>query len=446
MIARLLKILAPAPAVPPITDPQRIESERQYWRRRVLYASLIGYAVFYLVRKNLPVAMPVMGRELGITKADLGLFLTLHGLLYGVSKFVNGYLGDQTNARYFMALGLLLSAVANFCFGLSSAVITLGLFWMLNGWVQGMGFPPCARILTHWFTPQERATKFSIWNTSHSIGAAAALLLCTYLVTINWRLCFIGPATIGLLGTLFLVNRLRDTPASLGLPADLQTPDVPRPAVAATTQEPAFKQFVVRHVFLNPLVWVVSAANFFVYTVRYAVLDWGPTLLVESKHTALTHAGWTIAGYELAGIAGMLASGWITDRLFKGRAGRSCFASMMLCTLCVGLLWKLPAGHPGLNTLLLCATGFFIYGPQCLVGVIAANLATRRAAATAIGLTGLFGYLSTTLSGWGLGRMADRSGWDPVFGTLLLAGVVATVLFAVCWNARHQEVPSAEGE
>ena len=43
-------------------------------------------------------------------------------------------------------------------------------------------------------------------------------------------------------------------------------------------------------------------------------------------------------------------------------------------------------------TAILCLAGFFIYGPQALVGIHAANLATKRAAATAIGLTGLFAY------------------------------------------------------
>ena len=68
----------------------------------------------------------------------------------------------------------------NVCFCLSSAVYALGVFWVLNGWFQGMGFPPCARGLTHWFGAGERGTKFAIWNTSHSIGAAGALLVVVF--------------------------------------------------------------------------------------------------------------------------------------------------------------------------------------------------------------------------------------------------------------------------
>ena len=87
--------------------------------------------------------------------------------------------------------GLLLSAIVNVFFGFSSAVFTLGFLWMLNGWVQGMGFPPCARLMTHWFSPKQLATHFSIWNTSHSIGAGLVVVLCGYLATYDWRLCFL---------------------------------------------------------------------------------------------------------------------------------------------------------------------------------------------------------------------------------------------------------------
>lgn len=91
----------------------------RYWQTRTLIATMFGYAAFYFVRKNLSMAMPAMQDDLGISKSDLGLFLTLHGLLYGVSRFVNGMWADRANARHFMVAGLLLSVGANVFFGFS---------------------------------------------------------------------------------------------------------------------------------------------------------------------------------------------------------------------------------------------------------------------------------------------------------------------------------------
>src|SRR5438445_876861 len=183
---RFLRVFHPSSvATANLTDPADISATYRYWRNRVLLTSIIGYATFYFVRKNLSIAMPYMEQGLGIQKTSLGLFLTLHGLLYGVSKFANGFLGDRANARSFMSIGLAASAMLNILFGFNSAAVALGVIWMINGWVQGMGFPPCARLFTHVFSPKEHATKMSIWNSSHPIGGGLIVILCGYLVVIS---------------------------------------------------------------------------------------------------------------------------------------------------------------------------------------------------------------------------------------------------------------------
>jgi len=436
---QILTLLKPAPALEPmIADPARVQKEYRYWRTRTMYTTIIGYALFYFVRKNLSLAMPGMEADLGISKSELGLFLTLNGLIYGVSRFANGVAADRLNPRYLMSLGLFAAALMNLFFGLSSAVWAFGLFWMLNGWFQGMGFPPCARSLTNWFSAKERGTKFAIWNSSHSIGAASVMLLNSFLIMYHWRLCMIVPAGLAFLGSIFIVSRLRDTPSSLGLPpVEAYTNDVSEDQkIGPAARDLEFKAFIRRRVFANPTIWLLSLANFFLYIVRYAIVDWGPTFLKELKGVELSHAGWMVAGYEFFGIAGMLLSGLLMDRVFKGHGGRACFLYMLACSLGILLFWKLTITSALSNALILCFIGFFIYGPQCLVAVIAANLATKRAAATAIGLTGFFGYLSGVVSGWGLGHIVERGGWDAGFYLLLFSGLAAAVLFACCWNAK----------
>src|SRR4051794_23202170 len=184
------------PAAKRIIDPIEIERGFKYFQPRVLFWTTVGYSIFYFVRKNISTAMPVMEEQLGIGKPQLGLFLTLHGVLYGVSKFANGMLADRCNGRMLMVIGLALSALMNICFGFSTAVIAFGIFWMLNGWFQGAGFPPVARLLTHWYPPKKLAMKMSLWNTSHTIGYATILVLCGFLVKYDWRLCFFVPAGI----------------------------------------------------------------------------------------------------------------------------------------------------------------------------------------------------------------------------------------------------------
>lgn len=407
----------------------------KYWQTRTIIATMIGYALFYFVRKNLSIAMPAMQADLGITKTELGLFLTLHGLIYGLSKFINGFIGDRVNARYFMVTGLVLSAICNVVFGFSSAVLVFGSVWMLNGWFQGMGFPPCARMLTHWVPPRELATKMSVWNTSHSIGAGLVVIVCGYVVSLGWRWCFFVPSIIALLGAVGVWFTMRDTPQSVGLPA-LVPEGLTKEEAEHEDTSAEFKAFVRKQVFLNPYIWVIAVANFFVYVIRYVVLDWGPTLLSEWKGVSIEHAGWMVAAFEISGIIGMLAAGWATDRFFGGRSPRVCVFCMGFATLFIFLFWLLDTPPMWLASLLLMAAGFFIYGPQALVGIAAANMATKRAAATAGGFTGLFGYASTLVSGWGLGYLATNYGWSLAISVLIGIGITGTLVFMLAWNAK----------
>lgn len=406
------------------------------WRGRQLALTFLGYAIFYFVRKNIAVALPLLEKELHITKARLGAYLTGHDVVYGVSKFANGVLGDRSNPRWFMAAGLAASALINGWVGLASTAGLIGGLWVANGWFQGMGFPPCAHILAHWFAPQERGRAWGIWNTSHMVGGAGILVLAGFLGKhLGWRACFMVPGIIGFAIAGVLAWLLRGTPGSLGLP-----PVEDYLGLDPATQQPedpvAFRKLAAERVFKNPYVWAVSIGNFFVYLVRMGFFNWATTYFHEVKRIPLDQAAAWTAGFEIAGLVGSLAAGWITDRFFASRRGPTCVAFMVATALSILLFWKMPPGHPVWGGVTLVAIGFFIYGPQFLVGIWVTDLSSKHTAGTAIGLTSIFGYLSSLVSGWGLGAMLDHYGWDGGFAVLLGAAVVGTIPFAFAWRAR----------
>ena len=146
-----------------MTTEEQKTFRRAQWK--FILCSMVAYAFFYITRKNLSMAQPGMLEEKVISTYALGTIMTVHGVLYGCSRFVNGFWADRLNGRIFMTVGLALSAIMNFLFGCTSLTALFAAFWILNGWTQGMGFPPCAKMLTHWIHPKELATKMSIWNT-----------------------------------------------------------------------------------------------------------------------------------------------------------------------------------------------------------------------------------------------------------------------------------------
>ena len=400
---------------------------------RFIAFSAISYAFFYIARKNLSMAQPAMLEEGVISTYALGVIMTVHGVLYGLSRFINGFWADRLNGRIFMAVGLALSAATNFFFGCSSLTLFFAVFWILNGWTQGMGFPPCAKMLTHWIHPKELATKMSIWNTSHSFGAFLALGLCSLLFYcgFGWRWCFYVPAALAGLAALFTFFFVKESPTEAGVPElEIEAAATTKPSSQITTADRR------RLVFGNKVIWCVALANFFVYIVRFGFLDWGPTFLKQHKGIPVEKGGLMIIAFELAAVIGTIFAGWITDKVFKGRGVRTCVICMLFAGLFAFGFWYLPDGASSIwATLLLMGTGFCIYGPQALVGIVAANQATKEAAAMANGFTGIMGYASTIVSGIGIAFIKEHFGWGTTLGAIAGFAVVGMVLFLLAWNA-----------
>jgi OPA family glycerol-3-phosphate transporter-like MFS transporter/OPA family sugar phosphate sensor protein UhpC-like MFS transporter len=413
---------------------------------------MVGYAMFYFVRKNFSFAIPLLNEEYGISNASFGIIMTLGGLIYGLSKFINGILADRTNARWHLVLGLSVCVLTSILFGFADRISTfftgsaqgesfiqgmvmiMGLLYIVNQIFQGCGFAPCNHLMVSWVPPKELATKMSLWNTSHSVGAFLVAVICGYLT--RWQLCFWVPAAIAFVGIFFILITLRDTPKSVGLQ---ELPKVKGELDDGEQKDPkAFRQFLMKKVFLNPVIWVLAITDLFVYIVRFAILDWGPSMLSDmGLSKELT--GWTVAIFEIAGCAGMLCAGYISDKFFNSRSQRVCAIEMSLVAACLlGLHFLQDAGHPVFFLILLALAGFLIYGPQALLGVTAANIATKKAASSAVGLIGFMSYLSTIITGVGFGALADKfGGWSWIFITMGGLAVVGAVLILTIWGLKE---------
>ena len=441
----------------------------RYWEWRTIVVLFVGYALFYFVRKNLGIAIPAMEAELGISKTQLGLFLTLHSIIYGFSRFINGLLVDRFSKRKIMSLGLLLTCLVNLfiCFspklngmlnlldGEGKATLGLvyliGSMWVLNGYLQGMGVPPCVSLLAHWIRPTELATKQSIWNVSHTVGAGVVVALCGYILNhfgySAWYLCFAIPACIALLGVFVLWFGLKDDPSEVGLPSieELTAAESGEQQVKsedkskennplANIDGAKYKKIINKMVFANPYIWIIAISNFCVYVIRLTILDWGASFLTESKGMDIAQAGGLLATTEIVGgTLGMLLAGWLSDKLFKSKAHRTCFFCIIFATLSFFLFWKCDSVW--LSFLCLVMSAFFIYGPQALYGVCASQQATKYAAGTGNGIVGIFGYASSVVSGVMFGSMADAGGWDSVFPVALAFGAAGAIAIGLMWNA-----------
>ncbi len=419
-------------------------------RFQVFFGIFIGYAGYYLVRKNFSLAMPNLIEE-GYTKLELGFALSGVAIAYGLSKFLMGNVSDRSDARKFMPIGLLMSGLIMLTMGFfpfaTSSVTIMFVLLLLNGWFQGMGWPPSGRIMVQWFSLRERGTKMSFWNTAHNVGGGLIGPLAIFGVAYfsDWHAKLYLPGLIAIFIACIIYLTLRDRPTAVGLPTiEEYKNDYPDIITGVDQNEQiSAKDIFIKYVFKNKLLWFIAIANIFVYLVRYGVLDWAPTYLEEVKGFSLKESGWAYFLYEWAGIPGTILAGIISDKWFKGKRAPVSIIYMVLVLLAVIVYWKNPAGNPMIDNMALVAIGFLIYGPVMLIGVQALDLVPKNAAGTAAGFTGLFGYLGGALTANILiGYLIDNFGWNSSFLLLIAACVLSIIFIGFTWileNKQHQQ-------
>ncbi len=430
----------------PPTPADRVPKDKedatyQRLRLQVFWGIFIGYAGYYLVRKNFSLVMPDLIAQ-GYSKMDLGFALSGVSIAYGISKFLMGNLSDRSNSRIFISLGLLLSALTMIFMGTvswaTSSIAVMFTLLLINGWFQGMGWPPSGRVMVHWFSIKERGTKMSIWNVAHNIGGGLVGPLATLAVILfgTWQSKFYLPGFVALFVALLAYILVRDTPQSCGLPPiEEYKNDYSNEYNASQEKELTAKEIFLNYIINNKVLWYIAFANAFIYLVRYGVLDWSPTYLKEIKGYSLEQSGWAYFAYEYAGIPGTLLCGWISDKIFKGRRAPATIIYMLLVLVAVLVYWQNPPGNPLIDNLSLISIGFLIYGPVMLIGVHALDLVPKKAAGTAAGLTGLFGYLGgAVFANIAMGYIVDHWQWDGGFIVLITACVLSIIFISMTWK------------
>lgn len=435
-----------------IADAAMIKSEYRYWRIRIFLSMYFGYAFFYLSRKSFTFAMPAMMDSLGFTKSDLGIISSVLYITYGLSKFVSGIMSDRSNPRYFMGMGLIITGVLNILFGMASSLLFFAVIWGLNGWFQGWGWPPCARLLTHWYSQKERGTWWGLCSTSHNVGGAIIPLLVAYLISVSdWRTSMMVPGLICIVGGLIVISRLRDTPESLGLPPiekykSMGKVDENISEVRAPEAELTRRQLVMDYVLKNRYIWILAFAYFFVYVVRTAVNDWGQLYLYEHKGFTIMEAGSCIFSFEIGGLFGCLIAGTISDVVFHGRRGPVNAIFSLLVMLSVIALWYAPSYGLIATAVVMFMVGFLVFGPQMLIGLTAAEVSHKKAAGSATGFIGWFAYSGAAAAGYPLGKITHEWGWELFFFVLTLCALISVLLLFPLWTVKGREQAPAVAE
>ena len=457
MLNKLGAFYKEPPVQEPIRDADRVSSMYKHWRLRIFYACFIGYTVFYLCKKNIAVALPGIMKEFDYSATELGLLGSSLYLTYGIGKFVNGVLADGSDVRKFLPSALLMTAFANILFafapdavqllGLSTkmtAIVllwTLAFLWGVSGWFQSAGFPAVAKSLTYWYSNSERGTKWSLWSCSHQTGTFLSFIIAGHIAThFGWRAAFIVPGALAVITAVWLFDRLRDRPQSLGLP-DVEVyrnEPVKKQAVSAKKDEDdmTYIQIFKKYILCNRTIWMLAVAYIFVYIIRFGAEDWMIMYLSKAKGDSLASATNKIASLPLVGIAGTVCAGVISDKMFKGK--RAPVNLIYLAGVIVCILALKFNTISILDYVIIGLLGAFTYGPQMMIGgLCAVESSSKKVASAATGFTGTFGYIGAFLSATGTGFLVDKLGkngienWNGAIYFWLASGIICLIICTI---------------
>ncbi len=414
-------------------------------RVRVMLAITLGYGFLYTCRLGLNIVKkPLIDN--GIFSVDeLGMIGAALYYGYATGKLFNGFAADHFRPRVFFTISILVSALLNLFMGWSSFLWLSIVIWALNGWFQGMAAPAAVISITNWFSIHERGRSYGIWSASHAIGEGLTYYVIAAVVAAwGWRFGFITPGILCIGVAAWAYALLRDAPRTLGLP-DVhafhgEEPEPPKTKSTWATQ---------KTIFGIGAIWAVAVASSLMYMTRYGINSWGILYLQEIRGYTLTGAGALMGIYGGAGIAGSIAYGYLSDKVFDARRPPANFIFAVVEVLALLLIFYGPQNN------LALVIGFAVYGAALsgliasVGGLFAVDIAPRGATGAAMGLVGIFSYFGAgTQDVISAGLIsADIEIIDAVkvynFDTAVLfwigTSILSMLVAATLWNTRIRD-------
>lgn len=452
MSGGIMKFFASAADQPEIADRGRVDGLYRRHRLRVMLAITLGYGLIYTCRLALGmVKKPVIDSGV-FSPTELGLIGSALFYTYAIGKLTNGFLADHANMKRFLAFAFLMTALCNLATGFTTVLWLAVVIWGLNGWFQSFGAPGGVVAMTNWFSNRERGRVYGIWSTAHSIGEGLTFVVVGGMVAAwGWRWGFWGPGLIGVVTAVGCFLLLQDRPATLGLPPvnDWKNERYADGAGVAAKPSPGAILKLQLSILKIPAIWVLCLSSALTYVTRYAINSWGVLYLQEARGFSLPAAGTLLMINTVAGIAGAICFGLISDKAFGGRRPPANLLFGVIELAGLGLIFFGP------NSMPMLVTGMVLFGMgmtglvTSLGGLFAVDIAPKRVAGATMGVIGIFSYIGAGIqeqvSGMlienGMRVVGDARSYDfgPVIWFWIGCSLLATLLATSLWRTKLRD-------
>lgn len=395
----------------------RAMADYGYYRGTIFLAMFVGYTLYYFNRKTFSFVMPSVMEEIHMDKDDLGMITSSQSLAYAISKFISGVLSDQLSARWLFSIGLFFVGGINVVFSWSSTVAAFSTLWFLNGLGQGLGWPPCGRVLRKWFEPSQFGTWWAILSCSMNLAGSVGPIIASVLAqSCSWRSILSVSGLTCVFTSVLCLLVIKNEPKDVGLP----NIEAAAKKKGGPSSESTLSEFL-----LSPYLWLLSVSYLVVFGVKTACSDWGQLFLIQDKGQSTLMGSSYISALEVGGLLGSIAAGYFSDKAVAKQGTKiygnprhfillvmmaGMYVSMYLFRVTVtpdtSKMWILTLG---------AIFGFSSYGPISLFGVIANESAPSNYCGTSHAIVSLMANIGGFLSGLPFSTIAKHHGWETAF-------------------------------
>ena len=407
----------------------RRTAQRPTHTRHVVLALVVGaYMITYMDRVNLASAVPVIQRDLGFSMITIGWIFAAFRWGYAFFQIPGGWMGDRIGGRRALSLVVIWWSIFTSLTAFAWNAFSMGMCRFLFGMGEAGAFPIATRSLSGWMLPTERGFAQGLTHAASRVGAALTPpLVVLLMVRFGWRTPFFLFGLIGLCWAAAWYWYYRDTPG--------EHPST-NPAEKALIENsvgvraPRTQNVPWGRILRSPSLWTLSLMYFcYGYSIDI-YLDWFPKYLNDHRGFNLTQMGFYASLPLLAGAAGDLLGGTVSDRCAR-RFGSLKFARRVVATagFILAAAFILPAtltSNSMASVLYSCGA---VFGLEVTVGVawaIPLDIGGEYAG-TLASVMNTFGNLGSAVSPVLLAYLVGSYGWNVPFlicSVLCLAGAI----------------------
>lgn len=397
----------------------------KYAQKRIILVTMFCYLFYYTGRQTFGFAILGMEQELGITKDTLGWISAAMLWSYAIGQAINGNISDKYGGRVLVSFGAVSSSFLNWIISFAASVYSILVPWILNGFVQAMGWAPGAKVLSNWFNKKERGRVYGLYSFSSGMSSVVAFALasCILQFNLNWRWIFRLPLLALLFAGIVYYIFIRNKPEDLGF-KNIEEDDESVKHNNIKNNKINMSVFEQYKYVLSNFKFIITSISFAFLTVaRYGLLIWVPVhFLGTNWKTGSDFGQWYALSLPIGMSLGALASGWLTDNIFKSKRSPVISLFMGLAAIMSIAMYFIPQNNfLGLIALFFC--GFFVFGSGPVSWALIPDLLGKQLTGTASGVMNTMAYILAGLAEPLIGKLIMINNDN----TLLIFPVVAIV-------------------